>query len=48
MRCVGITKKIDRCKNKAGFLFCRTHRSQWLGLVTLIAIVVKIISIDNC
>lgn len=39
MRCVGITKKIDRCKNKAGFLFCQTHRFQWIGLISLVAMI---------
>ncbi len=37
MRCFGITKKTSRCKNKCNFVFCKTHKLQWWGIVLIFA-----------
>lgn len=40
MQCIGITKKLSRCKNATGFFFCRTHRLQPLALLLSISTII--------
>jgi hypothetical protein len=41
MQCIGITKKLKRCKNKCKFLFCKPHFFQFIAIIVSVVTLVS-------